>query len=139
MLKKQEDRFKSESGFTLIELMVSIAIVAILASIAIPAYKEYSDKAKYSEVVQSVASYKVSVATCGLVLGSLDGCTGGQNGIPQPKVAGNISSININNGIITGIGKGSSPLDSSYILAAVLSEGGVVWQVGGSCRDVGLC
>ncbi|NNM59748.1 MAG: prepilin-type N-terminal cleavage/methylation domain-containing protein [Legionellales bacterium] len=139
MLKIQIYYLRPQAGFTLIELMVSIAIVAILASIAIPAYKEYSDKAKYTEVVQGVASYKVAVATCGLVLGTLDGCTGGQNGIPQPKGTGNINSIDITNGVITGIGKGTSPLDSSYVLSAILSEGGIGWQVGGSCREAGLC
>ena len=55
---------KSQQGFTLIELMISVAIVGILASIALPSYQNYTRKAKFSEVVMATASVKAAVEAC---------------------------------------------------------------------------
>lgn len=48
-------------GFTLIELMITVAIIGILASIAMPAYQDYSIRAKMSEVILAASSCRVTV------------------------------------------------------------------------------
>ena len=58
MMKKQQ------SGFTLIELMIVVAIVGILAAIAIPAYRDYMTRSKVSECAASLGACKTSVAEC---------------------------------------------------------------------------
>lgn len=61
-------RSGSNSGFTLIELMVVVAIVGILVSIAIPAYQEYVGKAKWN-----AANAEISVGKVGIDIKLLDG------------------------------------------------------------------
>ena len=55
---------KVQQGFTLIELMIVVAIIGILAAIAIPQYNNYITRAKWADVVTSVASMKVAIAEC---------------------------------------------------------------------------
>lgn len=55
---------KVQQGFTLIELMIVVAIIGILAAIAIPAYQNYTLKARYAEVVSAASPYKLAIEVC---------------------------------------------------------------------------
>jgi type IV pilus assembly protein PilA len=57
-----KQNYRAQKGFTLIELMIVVAIIGILAAIALPAYQNYINRANVSNAVASVAGFKVAVA-----------------------------------------------------------------------------
>jgi len=70
MIKRQ-----AQAGFTLIELMIVVAIIGILAAVAIPAYSDYTAKAKVANAIASIDSLKTAVAMCAQEAGGvLDTC-----------------------------------------------------------------
>lgn len=75
----------AQKGFTLIELMIVVAIIGILAAIALPAYQNYIKKAAYSEIPVAMSAVKTAIDTCYAIEQDLDKCdTGGKIGEALP-------------------------------------------------------
>jgi len=64
MKSMKQIKQQAQAGFTLIELMIVVAIIGILAAVAIPAYSEYTLKAKAAAVVSAADSIKTAIAVC---------------------------------------------------------------------------
>ena len=70
-MKKQ---MQNQKGFTLIELMIVVAIIGILAAVALPAYSDYTKRAKMSEVMVFASAAKTTVSECLISEGATTDC-----------------------------------------------------------------
>lgn len=103
-MKQKTDR---QRGFTLIELMVVIGIIAILSAIGIPAYQNYLRKAAMTDMLQTFVPYRTAVELCALDHGGVDSCNSGSNGIPSPATTRYVSAMTVTKGVISLTGQES--------------------------------
>lgn len=134
---------KSTNGFTLIELMIVVAIIGILASIAIPAYKTYTYSAKFTELISytSIFKFGIEVAVQKGDVNALIDLDAGTHGIPaaENNPTSKISTINVIDGVI--IVTGTAEVDNkTYELTLQNLNIPLQWDAtGGTCSTAGYC
>ena len=130
-----------QAGFTLLELMITVAIVGILAAIAIPSYMSYVQKARFSEIVTAASQLKPAVASCAQINGSLADCQNGRNGIPDAITnTGNVASLTVTgDGVITGTSRNLANNYTYVLIPTLESNGTITWQDAGTCKVPGVC
>ncbi len=133
-----------QSGFTLIELLIVVAIIGILAAIAVPSYQNYTNRAKFTEVVNATSSIKTAIEGCIVAGNGYADCGSGENGVPNTTSAtgyANVKHVKItSDGVITATGSGGDLNDITFTLTTTSSAGGpVTWTKGGTCLTGGLC
>lgn len=151
-----------QKGFTLIELMIVVAIIGILAAVAIPAYSDYTKKAKATELVQGTAALKTAVEICiadeaVAIGGTATLCAGGSTGgVPSnmdsadagTAVSGSKiikSKATTAAGVITVTSTTALPDPANtaqgvtYILTPTVGSAGIDWTTSGTCKSNQWC
>lgn len=120
---------KLQKGFTLIELMIVVAIVGILAAIAIPAYQDYTIRARVTEGLSLASSAKIAVAETTQSNNALP-ATQAATGYVSPAATTNVTSIAIaaNTGVITITYTAAAGGGTLLMTPTVQANGDLTWD-----------
>jgi type IV pilus assembly protein PilA len=141
-MTKQAKTIEAQKGFTLIELMIVVAIIGVLAAVAIPAYSDYSNKAKFTEAVLTASKLKTEVTLAiqieGDAIGSYDG---GYANIPADLAPGvTRHGTTVVDGVITATWQNDGTVLQG--ITFVMTPSGITntkWEVTGTCKDNNWC
>ena len=124
---------KNIQGFTLLELMIVVAIIGILAAIAVPAYSDYFKRAKVTELILAASDAKLKIVEFGQVYNTL---TASGSGVVIPTDGTQVDTAAISNvGVIT-VTSAAGNIDTVAVAVtltpALTASGVVIWACTGS-------
>ena len=124
---------KAQKGFTLIELMIVVAIIGILAAIALPAYQDYTKRARVAEGLSLAGGAKTAVTEYFSSQGALP-TDNAQAGLPPATNinGGSVTSVTVASGVITVAFDATKVGSGNITLTPNTSSGAVRWTCAGT-------
>ena len=127
---------RAQAGFTLIELMIVVAIIGILAAVALPAYRDYTVKAKVSEVILAASSAKNTVAESAQINGAMP--TGASLTV-DTQASKYVTSVTYATGVITALSSGAEPAMAGgtiTLTGTYAANGQITWVCGSAGNSI---
>jgi type IV pilus assembly protein PilA len=138
MIGENKMKKQMQQGFTLIELMIVVAIIGILAAVAIPAYQDYTVRAKVSEGLSLASGAKTSVSETVLSSGAFPTNNTEAGLAAASDISGtNVSSVDVGAaGAITVTYSGAPIANAELTLTPSTTPGSVIWKCAAGATPV---
>ncbi|KJJ96692.1 pilus assembly protein TapA [Pseudomonas sp. 21] len=128
---------RKQQGFTLIELMIVVAIIGILASVSLPLYSDYSSRSRAAAAMTELSGAKTSVGVCIAESGGPKDCNSGEFGIPAVVATDNVSAYSVKAGVIsvTTSATATNGTQLDMKMTPSTDKGNISWKIEGTICD----
>jgi type IV pilus assembly protein PilA len=137
--------FSHQAGFSLIELMIVIAIIAVLSAVAVPQYQDYMTRAKWTVNLTEVEQVKLAITDCLYAEGGqVNACDtseklGFGNALTTPSHANSINISSAASSIALAVIGNSSAANCRIDITASINNGAVAWAAANAANNGSTC